>query len=48
LPEGQVGFGEAAFDQARLILDFLQAVLDDLQQASEAVERPAVPRAGAR
>ena len=34
--QGQPGFGEAALDEARPVLDLLQPVPDDLQQAGEA------------
>ncbi len=34
--QGQPCSGEAAFDEAGLILDFLQAVPDDLDQVGEA------------
>jgi len=34
--EGQPGSGEAAFDEAGLVLDLLQAVPDDVDQLGEA------------
>jgi hypothetical protein len=34
--QGQPGSGEAAFEEAGLVLDFLQAVPDDLEQAGVA------------